>query len=232
MGFELIDKYFPHFQDVGYFFKLYLQKYITPESRILDVGCGHQAFGAEHYKVAKWRVGVDPNKEALDSNTLMDEKILSDIEHMPDFAEKFDVVISQFVLEHIATPDEVVKKVAEACESGGYFIFMTSNIYSPLILISKFTPTFMKQLLKKHFLGVDERDTFPTKYKVNSMAKLDYYLTKHEFRKVEVRMVGVLTYFSFNKAVLFAKSWLDKITDPFRFFDRFKTHIVGVYEKV
>lgn len=232
MGFELIDKYFPDFQDVGYFFKLLLKKYITPETRLLDVGCGHKAYGAEYYKKAKWRVGVDPDTEALAANELMDEKILSKIEDLPVFAEKFDLVISQFVLEHIENPDEVIKKISAATKSGGHFIFMTSNLHSPLIALSKITPTFIKKYLKKYFFGIDARDTFPTKYRINTLSRLDFYLRRHGFHKSEVHMVGVLTYFSFSKIVLFLKVALDKILDKFSYFDRFRTHIVGVYEKV
>lgn len=233
MGMELIYKYFPEFQDVGYFFKNYLKQYITPETRLLDVGCGHQAYGAELYQIAKYRVGIDENEEALAENPLMDERIISDIEHMPEFKEKFDVVVAQFVLEHVVNPDQVAEKIAKACVKGGHFIFMTGNIYSPLMLVSKITPTFLKKILKHVFLGIARHDTFPTKYRINSIAKLDFYFEKHGFKRIEVKRVGVLTYFAFSKPVLFAKAWLDRyIFDQFKIFQVFNTHLVGIYEKV
>ncbi len=230
---ENIARYAPHFKDVGYFFKGYLNRYLTADTlRLLDIGCGHQALGQEFYQRAKWRVGVDLDKAALDANKLMNEKFFLSIERLPNFPEKFDVIIAQWVLEHLQNPEAAVRRISELCKPGGYFIFMTTNIYSPLVFLSKITPTFFKKLIKKLFLAIPPEDTHRTAYLINSVGKIDYYFTRHGFQEIEVKRVGVLTYFAFSRPVLKVKIFLDRIFDRFGFLDAFKTHIVGVYRKL
>jgi 2-polyprenyl-3-methyl-5-hydroxy-6-metoxy-1,4-benzoquinol methylase len=163
----------------------------------------------------------------------MDEKLCLQVEDMPDFKEKFNMVAAQWVLEHVKNPDKVIEKLSNNCLSGGYFLFMTTNLYSPLILLSKIFPTGLKKFLKNKLLDIPENETYPTYYRINTPAQLDYYMNKHGFKKIEVKQVGVLTYFAVNKPVLFAKAFLDKILlDRFSFFKKFSTHLVGVYQKV
>lgn len=221
----------PHFKDVGYFFKEYLTRYITPDSRLLDIGCGHQAFAQEFYETAKWRVGVDVDRASLAANKIMDEKYPGTIEELPDSLEKFDVIIGQWILEHLENPDAVVRRISGLGKPGSYFIFMTTNIYSPMVLLAKLTPTFLKKILKKFFLNIPLEDTYPAPYRINSVGKIDKHFTKHGFEKVEVKTVGVLTYFAFNRYVLRTKIFLDKILDRFSFTKIFNTHLVGVYRK-
>lgn len=227
---NIVKKYYPHFKDVGYFFKQYLEQYISNDTSLLDIGCGHQAFGEEYYKKAKHRVGIDPDPDALKDNKLMDEKFCCATQHIPNTIGQFDVIIAQWVLEHIQHPDEDTRIIGNLCKKDGYFIFMTTNIYSPLILLSKISPTSLKKFLRKILLGIQDEDTYPTAYKINSVSKIDYYLLKNGFEKVEVKKVGVLTYFMWNKYILLTKIFFDKTVGRLNFFP--KTHIVGVYKKI
>jgi SAM-dependent methyltransferase len=216
-------------KDVGYYFKQYLSQYINENSEILEIGCGHQSFGSEYYKIAKRRVGIDPDNQALIQNKIMNEKICCRIDNIPDSIDKFDVVIAQWVMEHLEDPKKDIKVISNLCKTGGHFIFMTTNIYSPLMLISKILPIKIKKIIRRVLLGVDEDDTYPTRYKLNSYSRIEKYLGDAGFRKVELHLIGAPSYFSwctplmkFN--ILFNKIIGNKLP--------FLTHIVGVYKKV
>lgn len=226
---DLIKKIYPDFKDVGYFFKKYLQQYIVSDSTLLDIGCGRQSFGEEYYKKAKHRIGIDPDQDALRDNNLMDEKFCCTIEKIPNTIRKFDIIIAQWVLEHMQHPDESTQVIGNLCKKNGYFIFMTTNIYSPIIFLSKILPTFLKKFLRKTLLHIKEEDTYPTVYKINSISKIDYYLSRNGFQKIDVKKVGVLTYFAWNRYVLLCKLFFDKTIGKLNFP---KTHIVGVYKKI
>ena len=149
---KIVKKFQPDFKDVGYFFKEYLKRYIKSDSNILDIGCGRNAFGEEYYKIAKKRVGVDPDQNALADNKLMDQKIccaIKDINNNSEIKNSFDVVIAQWVLEHMADPKRDIQAISKLCKRDGHFIFMTTNVYSPVMLFSKICPTFFKKLLRK-----------------------------------------------------------------------------------
>jgi 2-polyprenyl-3-methyl-5-hydroxy-6-metoxy-1,4-benzoquinol methylase len=226
---NLIKKFCPDFKDVGCFFKKYLQQYITNDSTILDIGCGRQSFGEKYYKIAKHKIGIDPDQDALRDNNLMDEKLCCTIQKIPDTIGQFDIIIAQWVLEHMQCPDEDIRIIGNLCKKNGYFIFMTTNIYSPIILLSKIIPTFLKKYLRKVLLKINEEDTYPTVYKINSIAKIDHYLSINGFKKVEVKKVGVLTYFAWNKYILLCKIFFDRTIGRLNFP---KTHIVGIYKKI
>jgi len=226
---KIIAKYFPAFKDVGFFFKNYLEQYINNDTTILEIGCGRQSFGHEYYMKAKHRTGIDPDSEALKDNTLMDEKICCSIQTIPDTIGQFDIVIAQWVLEHIQNPTKDMEKISSLCKSGGHFIFMTTNIYSPIMLVSKLLPTGLKKFLRKTLLNINENDTYPTPYKINSPSAIDKYLTKAGFKKVEIKTVGVLTYYSWNKYLLISKIFFDRTIGKII---PVKTHIVGVYKKI
>ncbi|MCK5123361.1 MAG: class I SAM-dependent methyltransferase [Candidatus Pacebacteria bacterium] len=232
---KTVNKFQPDFKDVGCFFKEYLKKYIKPDSNILDVGCGRNAFGEEYYKIARKRVGVDPDKDALSENKLMDQKIccaIKDIYDISKIANSFDVVIAQWVLEHMDNPERDIRAISKLCKKDGHFIFMTTNVYSPVMLFSKICPTFLKKLLRKKMFGTDEDDTYPTKYRINSISKIDQVMRNNGFQKVDLKAVGTLGYFAFNKYILIGKIFLNKFCDKINFGSPFKTHLTGVYRKV
>jgi SAM-dependent methyltransferase len=216
-------------KDVGYYFKQYLSQYINKNSEILEIGCGHQSFGSEYYKIAKRRVGIDPDNQALVRNKIINEKICCRIDNMPDSMDKFDVVIAQWVMEHLEYPKKDISVISNLCKTGGYFIFMTTNIYSPLMLISKILPTRIKKLARKILLDVDDNDTYPTRYRINSTIRIDKYLSDAGFKKIELRLIGAPTYFSWCKPLMKLNILFNKIIGnklPFL------THIVGIYKKV
>ncbi len=229
---NLINKYYPDFKDVGYYFKNYLKVYLKPGVKLLDIGCGRQAFGEDYYKKAALKVGLDTDQKALAENKLMDEKIWADIENVSLKIGKFDVIIAQWVLEHISNPEKALKNINQLCQKNGYFIFMTPNLLSPLIFLSKIFPITLKKYLRKILLGIKEEDTHPTYYRLNTLSKIDRLLSQNSFQKIEVQKIGVQIYFSFNRYVLLVKKTYDRLSLQLNPNSPFKTHLVGVYKKV
>jgi len=229
---QLIKEVNPDFKDIGYYFKKCLDKYIDQDTRLLDIGCGRQTFGVDYYKKAAEWVGVDPDKEALADNTgPMQQKLNFAIKDIPESIVQFDLVIAQWVLEHLSDPDIEIKKISQLCKPGGYFIFTTTNLNSPLVWLSNISPTKIKKNIRKSTLGIDEEDTYPTKYLINRPAKIDRCLKEQGFESVILKTVGVLTYFAFNRHVLRAKVLFDKFVEKISFGRVFRTHIIGVYQK-
>ena len=85
--------------------------------------------------------------------------------------------------------------------------------------------------MRKALLGIEEKDTYPTAYRINTLGKIDTIFSAAGFTRVEVRTVGVLAYFSFNMVILRLKILLDRLVDPLGIFSSMNTHIVGVYRK-
>ena len=153
------------------------------------------------------------------------------MENLRDDVGEFDVIVAQWVFEHMRHPDKSIEILARHCKPGGYLIFMTTNIYSPLMAVSKFLPTSWKQSLKKRFLDVEKHDTYPTPYRINSPGKIYRIMAASGFHKVRLHLTQAYTYFAFNKFLLLLKIYLGKLIRPLPFSRMFRTHILGVYQK-
>jgi ubiquinone/menaquinone biosynthesis C-methylase UbiE len=170
---QFVAKHYPGYSgDVGVYFKKLLDTYITPGCSLLDVGCGRQSFGGEFYARAKTKVGIDLEAEAIKEHTDLDTVVCASIEAIPFPDNTFDVVIAQWVFEHVADAHKTVQEINRVLKPGGVFIYMTPNAHSPFIIFTRFFPISLKKLLRKKFLAINKLDTFPTHYRLNTLATL------------------------------------------------------------
>jgi 2-polyprenyl-3-methyl-5-hydroxy-6-metoxy-1,4-benzoquinol methylase len=104
-----------------------------PTATILDVGCGAGETGALALKEKKCLryVGIELMPEAAEKARAMSpEIIVGDIEQVdlnfPDAT--FDAVIFSEVLEHLAWPDKVLKKIGPKLKPGALVLASSPNI--------------------------------------------------------------------------------------------------------
>lgn len=121
---------------------------ITPDSRVLDVGCGalRGGYWLIHFLKSNRYFGIEPNKEMLEAGKqlLLEEEIIADKKPQFDhnetfdfsvFNEKFDFVVARSVWTH-ASKWHIQKMLDE-------FIVNTSP--NGVFLTSYFKPLFRKQ---------------------------------------------------------------------------------------
>src|SRR5260370_6841466 len=70
--------------------------------RVLEAGCGSRSF--IQFGPKPYLAGIDVSQEQLQKNTLLQEKILGDIETFPLPPPSFDILIFWDVLEHLPHP--------------------------------------------------------------------------------------------------------------------------------
>lgn len=216
--------------DVGVHFKKLLGTYITPGCSLLEVGCGRQVFGSEYYTRAAKKVGIDLEADAIKENTTLDSVVCGSIENMPFPDNSFDVVIAQWVLEHVANAKKTVREVERVLKPGGAFLFLTPNARSPFVIGTRFVPIGFKKFLRKRFLSIDETDTFPTHYRMNTIGTLNHLFASVRMKPVTIELIDCFTYFKFNKPLV----WLSILGARMMYMLKikaFRHHLVGVYQK-
>ncbi len=103
----------------------------TEADRVLDVGCGAGRFGEELRRQGHEVTGIELIPAIADeAASRLDSVVCADIEtdELPWPAKSFDAIIAADVLEHLADPWSVVRRLARLLVPGGCFIASVPNI--------------------------------------------------------------------------------------------------------
>ena len=168
-------------RDYGYFnpddwYEAFLAGTVAPGMRWLDVGCGRDLFpsNVELASSLSARVGklagLDPD-ETLQENPFVHEKIERGIDGF-DGGEAFDLVTLRMVAEHIDNPQECAQAIERSLAPGGLCIIYTVFGYSPMPLLTRAAPMSLRHVVKKWLWNTEEKDTFPTRFRMNTRGKL------------------------------------------------------------
>lgn len=226
---EELKKRYPNFKTGGHIFKKYLKKYINDSSIILDAGCGDNGMVLEFMTVPKLIVGIDIDKKSLDKNQIINKKIVADLKDIPLNSNSVDIVLSEFVIEHIDNPDLVFKEISRVLKPGGVFVFITPNIINPIIALSKILPHNIHSFLRTALLKKEE-EAYRTYYRANTYNKLLKLRKASGFHDYEILRVGNPEYAGFCKPLVSVSIFFEKLIDN-DFFNIFKMYLIGRFIK-
>jgi SAM-dependent methyltransferase len=150
-------------------FRDYLLKSLPKEATVLDYGAGRGAHSFMNLKgLAKHVVGVDPD-EAVMGNPQLDEAHVLELPQgrIPCDDDRFDMVFSCNVLEHVAEPQDVFREISRVLKPGGIFVAKTPSKWHYSSTIARLTPHRFHVLVNETH-GTEEHDTFPTLYRCNT----------------------------------------------------------------
>lgn len=182
---------------------------ITPETTVLDVGCGRGG-GCEdpipyrrdlrHLRGKAARViGIDVDPAATD-NPLLDEFHLLEGDRWPLPDDSVDLCISDFVLEHVSDPDRFFQELRRVLRPGGHVCIRTPNLLSYVGLLSHLMPNRLHaRVLKRAQPDRQERDIFPTVYRCNTIGSLRRMLRRHAFDAVVYGYEAEPSYLRFSR---------------------------------
>jgi ubiquinone/menaquinone biosynthesis C-methylase UbiE len=225
---QLVKEIFPDFKDAGEIYSEFLDQHLKTGAKILNAGCGEQAVAEKFFIRASEVIGID-KIEPERVPTYLDQFIRADLIRLPLPDNYFDLIIAEWVLEHLQKPKVVLNEFKRILKPGGKVVFMTTNISSWLGILSLLTPTFIHKKLKKICLGIQEKNTFPTRYKINTIKKIEKTFSECGYKKVDLKTTDALGYWYFNSKLLklaakkaYQRQKRGKIKHRF--------HIIGVYE--
>jgi 2-polyprenyl-3-methyl-5-hydroxy-6-metoxy-1,4-benzoquinol methylase len=141
-------------------------KNLIKDKKVLDFGCG-SGYGTHMLSEnAKSIVGVDISSEAVDyakkeyNSSNLSFMTISELGN-----EKFDVITSFQVIEHVPNDHEYTAKLSKLLNPGGILIISTPDkknrlfkyIQQPwnIFHLKEYTPESLKKLLVKHFKKVE-----------------------------------------------------------------------------
>jgi len=160
-----------------------LQRYISGDTRWLDLGCGHRLLGNDLEPIedglvasARTVVGCDVDFPSIREHRSIRTRVLGSADLLPFRDGSFDVVTCNMVVEHLSDPVKAFSEMARVLKPGGRIIVHTPNLMNYAVFLNH---TVMRWIPRKHVLALvtraDERreaDVFLTFYRANTAGRL------------------------------------------------------------
>lgn len=217
---KLLDSSYRHRWEI---YEKYLRGRLNKNTLWLDLGCGNNADIEEKKHKSFYALGVDIFKS---DNLLSRPFLIADITCLPFKTNSVDLISSRFVIEHIADTDALFSELLRVLKPKGAIVLSTTNIWSPIILVTKLIPyPLRKQIIIKLF-KVEDIDIFKTHHNFNSYFKFKTKTNKLNLLKLQL----IQDLNSTNKIIFiifFAWHFLTKIS----FLKLLRTNIIALYEK-
>jgi SAM-dependent methyltransferase len=198
---------------------------VAPSSRVLDLGYGRGGLVELLWREVRLAAGVDPDLASLREHRTHGMPVVQALgDRLPFAADSFDVVVSIWVLEHLADPMQTFIEVRRVLAPGGHFVFLTPNLRNPVMLanrIGKALPGLQRRLVPRVY-GREEADTFPVRYRANTVQAIRAHARGAGLQVRELRVVPDPTYLALNR-VLFEASVISERLMP----KGWGVHLVG-----
>jgi SAM-dependent methyltransferase len=182
---------------------------VKSSSVVLDVGCGRGASVEDpvslrrELRVLKGKcakvIGIDVDIRAKD-NPFIDEFQIVEGNSWPVESNSIDVMICDFVLEHIEDPNMFFCECQRVVKPGGYICIRTPNAWSYIALFARLIPNKLHaSVLGKVQDRRKEEDVFPTLYRSNTKKKIRCLFNKYGFEGYVFRHEAEPSYLSFSR---------------------------------
>jgi SAM-dependent methyltransferase len=155
---------------------------LGPQSRVLNLGAGRGAIHSypvpfvRHLADMKSRaahvIGLDIDQAVME-NPGLDEALVYDGLRFPIEDASIDLIVSDYVFEHIDDPQVFASEIDRILKPGGWVCARTPYRYSLLSMVTSALPNRLYERLLLR-LQSDRRleDTFVTRYAMNTFGKL------------------------------------------------------------
>lgn len=196
--------------DVSIEFYTRINALLDSDSHVLDFGAGRGWWAHEPvpplHRELRWlkgriarSVGTDVDSAVLDNPALDEAHVVGVGEPLPFADNTFDVVIADYVLEHVDHADvaQVSGEIMRVLKPGGYFAARTPNKWGFIGIAARAVPnrlhtTVLKVLQPRRKV----EDVFPVRYAMNTRKDLHRAFAGHDV--VVYGQTGEPAYFGTN----------------------------------
>lgn len=219
----------PEWRSSGDQLEALVRSRLTPESHVLDLGCGRGGVVELFWRDVKVAAGLDPDTASLAGHRAPGMPVIRGVgESLPFVGESFDLIVCLWVLEHLHDPLTTLREVRRVLRPGGHFIFVTPNLTNPVMLlnrIGKALPAMQRRMVPKLY-GRVEADTFRVQYRANTAGAIRTLAAAAGLHVAELRAVPDPTYLALNR-LMFKASVLSERLMP----KGWGVHLLGDFEK-
>lgn len=209
-----------------------VQALIRPDMDVLDFGAGRGAFLEDHNVFrrdlrtlkgkVKRLVGVDVDDAVLSNEGVDERHHVQPNDKLPFPDNTFDLVVSDWVLEHLDDPDFFAREMERVLKPGGWLCARTPNKWGLTAIVARLVPNnHHVRFLKVVNAGRQEKDVFPTRYRLNTLRQIRKTFPNDRWEHCSYLWRGEPKYHG-NKLILFRimEAW-NALVPPFMATDIF-----------
>jgi SAM-dependent methyltransferase len=199
--------------------------FLKPHFHVLDIGAGRGSWFARNGYSCRNKIrfikdkvenliAVDVDPAVLDNESVHDSFVVEQGCPLPFEDSSFDVIIADYVLEHIDDPAFFHKEIDRLLKPGGLFAARTPHKFSYVAIAAM----LIKNRLHSRVISVVQPsrvtvDIFPTCYKMNTLSDLNKIFNDFEEHSFIFRTEP--SYYFGNKLIYTVLSFLHRIMPGF-----------------
>lgn len=191
----------PGWKASGEQFEELVKTRLTPQSRVMDLGCGRGGVVELFWRKVRLAAGLDPDPPSLHGHRAQGMPVVCGRgEELPFADGSFDLIVCIWVLEHLRDPEIVFREVRRTLNPGGHFLFLTPNLRHPLMVANRLgraAPQLQRRLVPRLY-GRVEADTFRVQYRANSLKSIRALAARAGLDVASLTAVPDPTYLAFN----------------------------------
>ena len=142
-------------------------EHLVPEAAVLDVGAGRRPVIPTEVIKKTYYVALDVDEEELAAapEGLYKESVVDSVEtYHPELEERFDLVTSFYVFEHVQSLTRALENCRRYLHEGGIMVTQFSGRYSYFALANQAIPHGVTKTLGRVLAGRDPHTIFPAFY--------------------------------------------------------------------
>jgi SAM-dependent methyltransferase len=186
-----------------------VRELLPPDGVALDIGCGRGTQAEDPVRIrrdlrilrghCRKVIGIDVDPIGAENQFIDEFRPIGGDLTWPIEPQTIDLALADFVVEHVANPDDFFAEAARVIKPGGYLCIRTINVHSYLGIASRAVPSRLHAKTLKRAQPVRQsQDVFPTVYRCNTRKRLNTALTAHGFDAAVYTSEDEPAYLTFN----------------------------------
>ena len=211
-----------------------ISELVTPACYVLDLGCGKGKSSLDFRIESALSVGCDIAEE-VSRNGFVSARVRGDACLLPFRGDTFDLVLMDYVVEHLESPYECACEVFRVLKPGGHLSFRTPNLYHYVAIIGMLSPHWFHELIANRVRGLsgsDQPHAFKTYYRANTLRRVERVFRKAGFKPEQIMLVErEPSYLMFARPALLIGYFYERLVNSLQCLSQFRSNIFAIMTK-